>query len=219
MDEDPDAGTNGVGKLSAEKIENRTGKAVKNADAVRLTGDVVAKGRTYKLDMRLKKDGGSGRVTTEDSTFELLRVGKQLFLKADADFWKRRKGEAAQEDAEAAQKLDQKYVKVPTDDPAYRQFSGFTDKDVLLDGLFKLHGELSKGKRGNLGGLRTIRIAGSGGSGGMLDVSLEGTPYPLRVHRAGGAGVLRLTDWNEDFELSEPEKGDIVDYGQQIQGG
>ncbi|MBQ0983849.1 hypothetical protein KBZ10_04785 [Streptomyces sp. F63] len=213
---DPDAGTNGIGKLSAKKIEKRAVKAADAADAVRLSGNVVSKGRTYELDMRLKEDGGSGRVTTGSSTFELLRVEKDLYLKADAAFWKDQQGEPSKADAEAAGKLDDKYVKVPTTDPAYKQFSGFTDMGVLLDGLLVLHGDRSKGERTEVGGVRAIRVAAGGGAGGTIDVSLEGTPYPLRFQRAGDAGVLRLSDWNKDFGLKVPEKGDIVDYGPEI---
>ncbi|GAA2924611.1 hypothetical protein GCM10020221_20700 [Streptomyces thioluteus] len=50
----------------------------------------------------------------------------------------------------------------------------------------------------------------------MLDVSLVGTPYPLRVQRAGGAGQLELGDWGKDFALKVPGKGEMVDYGSRI---
>ncbi|MGP4000902.1 hypothetical protein [Streptomyces sp. 8N706] len=217
--EDPDAGTNGVGKLSAAKIESRARKAVDGAEAVRLSGSVVTKGRTYKLDMRLKKGGGIGHLSSKGSRFELLRVGNELYLKADADFWARQEGGSSTSDSAAASKLDDKFVKVPSSDPAYKQLSGFTDMDLLLDGLLGLHGKRATGDRGSVGGTRTIRITGGEGSGGSLDVSLEGTPYPLRLQRAGGAGVLELADWNEDFALKAPDKGHIVDYGRRITTG
>jgi hypothetical protein len=213
---DPDAGTNGVAKLSAKKIESKARQAVEAADAVRLSGNIVSHGETYELDMRLKEDGGSGKVTTEASTFEFLRVDDDLYLKADANFWKSQEDRESEADAAAAGKLDGKYVKVPAGDPAYKQLSGFTEMDLLLDGLLVLHGGLSKGERTEVSGVRTIRVAGGKGSGGTLDVSLEGTPYPLRFQRAGDAGVLRLADWNEDFELEAPGKEDIVDYGKKI---
>jgi hypothetical protein len=222
-DEDPDVGTNGLGKLSAKKIESRALKAVDGANAVRLSGSVVTKGGTYRLDMRLKQGedgGGIGQVSTKGSTFELLRVGDDLYLKADANFWASQKsGEPSKSDKEAASKLDDKYVKVPSGDPAYKQLSGFTDMDLLLDGLFALQGKLATGDRGTVGGVRTIRISAGGGNGGALDVSLEGTPYPLRLQRAGGAGVLELADWNKDFTLRAPSKDHIVDYGKQITAG
>ncbi|MEV0924133.1 hypothetical protein AB0I99_03185 [Streptomyces spongiicola] len=233
--EDPDAGTNGVGKLEATAIEKKAKTAADAADAVRVAGTLVSKGGTYKLNMRLKKTGGVGSVTSKNSTFELLRVEDALFLKADAGFWVHagsdgeggeggedgedgEDGDAqpGEEDQAAAEKLDDKYVKVPEDDPAYKQLRGFTDMDLLLDGLLGLHGKLSKGDRSTIGGVRTIKIMGDGGNGGTLAVSLEGTPYPLQLDRAGDAGVLTLGEWGGDFPLEAPAKEETVDYGRQL---
>ncbi|OXY98799.1 hypothetical protein BEK98_04545 [Streptomyces diastatochromogenes] len=208
--EDPDAGTNGVGKLAPDRIQAKTRAAADAAPALRLSGTVVTSGRTYKLDMRLKADGGTGSVTSEGATFGLLRVGEQLYLKADADFW------SHGGDAGTAGKLDGKYVKVPQGDPAYKKFSGFTDKAVLLDGLLTLHGKLATDGHHDQSGTRTIRITGDAGSGGTLDVSLQGQPYPLRLVRAGSAGTLRFSDWGKDFTVTEPAKSETVDYGKQL---
>lgn len=67
--EDPDEGTNGVGKLPAAEIQRKTRTAADSADAVRLSGSVVTSGRTYRLDMQLKADGGTGSVTAQGATF------------------------------------------------------------------------------------------------------------------------------------------------------
>lgn len=214
--EDPDAGTNGVGKLSAGEIQTRTRTAAGSVDAVRLSGTVVTSGRTYRLDMRLKADGGTGSVTAEGSTFHLLRVGEALYLKADAAFWKHEDGKSGEADAAAADKLDGKYVKVPEGDASYKKFSGFTDKDLLLDGLLTLHGSVKTDGHHEQSGVRTIRITGDGGSGGTLDVSLEGKPYPLRLVRGGGAGTLSFSAWGKDFALEEPGEDETVDYGKQL---
>ncbi|MFI5802407.1 hypothetical protein [Streptomyces sp. NPDC051561] len=219
--EDPDEGTNGVGKLSAAQIEGKARATAKAATAVRLTGTFVSRGGTYKLNMRLKNTGGTGSVSTKDSTFELLRINDDLFMKAGADFWRhdatKPGADFKQEDADAADKLEDRYVKVPKDDPAYQQFRGFTDKQVLLDGLLGLNGELGKGDRETVSGMRAIKVVGGAdGSGGALDVSLEKQPYPLRLARAGGAGVVQLTDWDKDFPLAAPPKDLTVDYGRKL---
>ncbi|MFC5802465.1 hypothetical protein [Streptomyces formicae] len=221
--EDPDAGTNGVGKLEATAIEAKAKAAADAAQAVRLSGTLVSKGGTYKLNMQLKKSGGIGSVTSKNSTFELLRAGDALYLKADADFWAHADSDGkgaskppTEEDTAAADKLDDKYVKVPEDDPSYKQLRGFTEMDVLLDGLLGLHGKRSKGDRDTIGGIRTVKVLGAEGGGGTLDVSLQGTPYPVQFARAGGAGVLTLADWNEDFELEAPTKDAMVDYGREL---
>ncbi|MEU1539162.1 hypothetical protein [Actinacidiphila glaucinigra] len=203
---DPDAGTNGVGKLPAETIEKRARTAADAADTVRLTGTVVSRGLTYTLDMRLRGNGGLGEVTSKGSTFELLRVGDDLYLKAGAGFYGDQVGA----------KLKNKYVKVPAADPAYDQFSGFTDKEVLLEGLFVLRGALTVGDHRTVGGVRTIAVSADGGDGGTIDVSLEGKPYPLRYERAGGAGTLTMDDWGKDFTLRAPDEDDVVDYGKAV---
>jgi hypothetical protein len=211
--EDPDAGTNGVGKLPPDKIQSRSRAAAESAEAVRLSGTVVTNGRTYTLDMRLKSGGGSGSVTSKGVAFGLLRIGEQLYLKADAGFWNHADGDTG---AASAGKLDGKYVKVPQGDPSYKKFSGFTDKDVLLDGLLTLHGALATDGHHEQAGTPTIRITGDEGSGGTLDVSLDGKPYPLRLDRAGGAGTLTFSSWGKNFTLTEPKKNETVDYGKKL---
>ncbi|OKK06314.1 hypothetical protein AMK26_09750 [Streptomyces sp. CB03234] len=214
---DPDAGTNGMGKLSATQIESKARAAADGAKAVRLSGKLVSKGGTYTLNMRLNETGASGSVVTKTSTFELLRVGDALYLRADADFWTSAEEEPDDSGTKAADKLDDMYVKVPQDDPSYKQLRGFTEMNVLLNGLLELHGDLVKGDRSKVGGIRTIKVAGGPkGEGGTLDVSLEGTPYPLQFARGGGAGVVVLSDWNKTFPLTPPSKDETLDYGRQL---
>lgn len=209
---DPDAGTNGVAKLPAPAIEQRARAAAAAAPTVRLSGTVTSNGRTYRLDMRLRADGGVGEVTTKGDTFQLLRIDSDLYLKASADFY----GSTADsnDSRAAAAKLNGKYVKVPPGDPAYAQFSGFTDKKVLLAALFVLDGSLTVGDHHKVDGTKTIALNGT--RGGSLDVSLKGTPYPLRYERAGNAGTLTLSDWGEDFALAAPGTDDVVDYGTSV---
>ncbi|MGW6565356.1 hypothetical protein [Streptomyces sp. NPDC054975] len=226
--EDPDEGTNGVGKLAPDVIEQKAQAAADGAKAVRLAGTLVSKGGTFKLNMRLKDDGAAGSVTTKNSTFELLRVGDALYMKADAAFWAHgedgkasagptESADGSDADSEAADKLDDKYVKVPQDDPSYKQLRGFTDMDLLLDGLIGLHGDVVKGDRDKIGGIRTVKVkGGEDGEGGTLDVALEGTPFPLQFARGGGAGVVVLSEWDKDFALEAPAPGETLDYGKQL---
>ncbi len=220
---DPDEGTNGVGKLSPAEIEGKARSVAGSAKAVRLAGTLVSKGGTFKLNMRLKPEGATGSVTTKNSTFELLRVGDALYLKADAGFWSHAEpggDEPSEADSEAADKLDDKYVKVPQGDPSYKQLRGFTDMRQLLGGLIGLHGEKVKGDRDQIGGIRTVKVkGGADGEGGTLDVALEGSPYPLQFARGGGAGVVVLSEWDKDFPLAAPSAEETLDYGKQLPRG
>ncbi|MFR9674322.1 hypothetical protein [Streptomyces sp. TR06-5] len=219
--ENPDKGTNHVQDLPAAKIEKKARAMVDGADSVRLSGTLVTKGHTYRLEMRLKDAGAIGEVATKGGeTFSLLRVEKTLYIKAGSDFWIAQesgdKKEPSKADLSAAQKLEGKYVKVPSGDPAYDRLNGFTQMDVLLDGMLVLSGERTKGGREEVGGTRTVKVLASGGKGGSIDVSLEGEPFPLRLERAGGAGTVQLDEWNEGFAVHAPKDDDIVDYGKEI---
>ncbi|NBM16833.1 hypothetical protein [Streptomyces sp. GC420] len=219
--EDPDKGTNGVGKLSADKIESRALDAARKADAVRLKAEFVSKGATYSLDMQLTENGGKGQVTSKGSSFKLLRIGEELYMQADAALLAHEdddgKGAADPELTEqAVRKLHGKYVKVPSDDSTYQQMHDFTSKDVLLDWTLSLDGKTAKGDRKKVNGVRVIEITGDAGNGGTLSVSLEGTPYPLRLERAGNAGTVELTEWGKGFALEKPGKDEVVDYGSQL---
>ncbi|MGW8889910.1 hypothetical protein [Streptomyces sp. NPDC055749] len=216
--EDPDKGTNGVGKLSAAEIDKKARAAADSADAVRLAGTLVSKGGTYRLNMQLNAEGGTGSVTSKEDTFALLRVGDELFLKADAGFWSHDEASGKGEDGDqaAADKLQGMYVKVPEGDPTYKQLRGFTDKKILLDGLLTLHGKVNKGDRDKVAGVPTVQIMGGKGEGGALDVSLKGTPYPVRVARGGGGGTVTLADWGRAFTLKPPSEDETVDYGGQL---
>ncbi|GHD57705.1 hypothetical protein OHU17_13185 [Streptomyces goshikiensis] len=205
---DPDEGTNGVGKLPADKIAGKAKEAATAADAVHLSGTLVSGGGTFTLDMRLGADGGSGEVKSKENTFRLLRVGEQLYLKADAAFWGQ---------SDSAGKLGDKYVKVPANDPSYKQFRGFTDMDVLLDVLLTLDGKVAKNEEyAKVGHTRAVQLTGDQGKGGKLSVSLEGTPYPLLMERAGGAGRVELGEWGKTFPLAAPAQDETVDYGSQL---
>ncbi|MDX2389862.1 hypothetical protein ACIPY6_20125 [Streptomyces sp. NPDC090054] len=199
---DPDKGTNGIGKLPAEKIEAQAKAAATAAESVHLSGTLVTGGKTFTLDMRLKSEGGTGEVKSQEDTFQLLRVGEQLYLKASAAFWGK---------SDSAGKLGDKYVKVPENDPSYKQFRGFTDMDVLLDGLLGLDGKLTKGPYSTVGPTRVVPVLAEGGKGGRLSVSLTGTPYPLLMERAGGAGRVELAEWGKPFPLDPPQEDQTVE--------
>ncbi|MEU3913765.1 hypothetical protein [Streptomyces sp. NPDC029721] len=204
---DPDKGTNGVGKQTPEKIESQAKAAAAAANSVHLSGTLVSGGKSFTLDLRLKADGGSGEVKSQADTFQVLRVGEQLYLKASAAFWGK---------SDSAGKLGDKYVKVPESDPTYKQFRGFTDMHVLLDGLLGLQGKLTKGGYTTVGHTRAVPVSADAGKGGKLTVSLEGTPYPLLMERAGGAGRVELSEWGKAFPLEAPAQDQTVDYGSQL---
>ncbi|WP_255308013.1 hypothetical protein [Streptomyces marincola] len=211
--EEPEVETNGLDELAPAEIEERARQAAAEAPTVRLSGTVLVGDSSFRLDVRLGDAGAVGEVSVEGVTFEVLRVGEDLYIKADAAFWE---SEAIPEELESdpAEKLGGKYVRVAPDDPAYAEVSGFTDKDTLLDGLLTLDGERATSEEhGEIDGMETLRVEGNAGAGGALEVALFGTPYPLWIERGGDAGELSMNDWGEEFSLNPPPEDEVVDYG------
>ncbi|WP_253194658.1 hypothetical protein [Streptomyces sp. MP131-18] len=214
--EEPEVETNGVDELAPEEMERRAREAAAEAATVRLSGTVITGDSSYRIDVRLGNDGGVGEVSAGGATFEVLRVGEDLYIKADAAFWE--SGGIPEElESDPAEKLDGQYVRVAPEDPAYAELSGFTDKNTLLDGLLTLEGDRAVDEEhGEIDGVETVRVEGDGGAGGAMEVSLVGTPYPLRIERGGEAGELTMDDWGEEFSLNAPPEDDVVDYGDEM---
>lgn len=207
---DPDAGTNGVGRQAPDAVAAKARAAALAAPSVHLSGTVVSSGATYRLDMRLKSGGGIGKVVSGARTFELLRVGARLYVKGDAAFYSAASA-ASSAGVSASTKLEGKYVRVHATDPSYKMLSVFTDKAALLGSVTDLGGPARKGDYREVDGLRTVAVTTDGG--GTLRVSLRGTPYPVQVVRAGGAGTLDLTDYGKDFTVAAPPADQVLDFG------
>ena len=150
--EDPDAGTNGVGKLPAGRRSRRKARtAADAADAVRLSGTLVSKGGTYKLDMRLKDDGGTGLASPRRAApSSCCGSARQLYLKADAGFWSHEDGKGgatARRTRPAADKLDDKYVKVPARaTPRTSSSAASRTRTSCSTACSTLHGKLDNGR-------------------------------------------------------------------------
>ncbi len=213
--EEKEPETNGLDQLPAAEIEERAQEAAAGAATVRLSGTVLTEHGSFRIDVRLGEDGGMGEVSADGTTFELLRVGDDLYIKADQQFWES-EGIPEELESDPTETLDSMYVRVVPEDPAYAELSGFTDKNTLLDGLLALDGEREAGGEGEIDGTPTIRVEADGGAGGAMEVSLTGTPYPLRLERGGEAGQLSMDDWGEEFSLNAPKEDEIIDYGDAV---
>ncbi|WP_055588672.1 hypothetical protein [Peterkaempfera griseoplana] len=211
---DPDAGTNGIGRQAPDVIAAKARAAALGASSVHLSGTVVSAGATYRLDMRLKSGGGTGEVVSGARTFELLRVGSQLYVKGDAAFYSEASSgtsSAGSDSTAASAKLQGKYVRVHSTDPSYRQLSVFTDKAALLGSVTDLGGPARKADYRRIDGLRTVAVTTDGGS--TVRVSLQGTPFPVEVDRPGNAGTLTLSEYGRDFTVTPPPAGQVLDFG------
>ena len=82
-------GKNGVATKSTGTIVATAEEAVVNADSVHIQGQFTSGGQHVGLDVRLVKDkGATGRVTIDDEVIELLRIGPDVYVKGDEQFYR-----------------------------------------------------------------------------------------------------------------------------------
>lgn len=186
---------------STKALYEQMRKSVAAATSVRIKGAMTSNGTKLTIDVAGDRDGTNARALVNDGAgeAELLTVGGDVYVKADAAYWTKN-GSAALAKVAAG-----KYVKVPAG-------SGLTDAlkvGKLLDGVFTdlpLAGALQRVEQTDLDGtpayLLTDRV---GAEGGKIYVSADGKANLLRiVSTKGNPGVLDFTEWNAVPPFSAP---------------
>jgi hypothetical protein len=209
----PTPSANGIADKPPAEIVQQAKRAFQDAKYVHVKGNGDDEGVLYAVDMHLKAGsgttGGKGKLTVNHNTAELLRVGKDAYIKGDADFWTATTGSAS-----AAELLKGKYLKGSTSDSRLKGILFFTDADFFAKTLFKTEGGLTKSERRTIGGVDTIGVKTSGKEAATLFVATTGEPRPLQLVSTGvaaGGGNLDFLDYDKPFDLKAPPADLVID--------
>ncbi|WP_406286019.1 hypothetical protein [Embleya sp. NBC_00896] len=208
----------GLGTESPDVIAGKSRAAASGATAVHVQGVWKIQSQEFRIDLRLKREGGVGTVVTADSTIELLRIGEDLFVRGDARLYQGRDGRGGADVEQSAEALRDKFVKVPPADPSYARLSGFTRMQDMITDLIRLNGKLKKNGRETVRGAETLKVVADRGRGGELRVALTGTPFPLKYIPSPTGGALELFEYDQDFPLVLPNADQVLDYGTLTDG-
>lgn len=206
-------GTNGVTHLSAADAVSRARAAAIAAPSVHIKGTVLDGGDPVTIDMRLRgADGGTGQLSADGDTFQLLRIGQDVYLRGDASFYSTVAGERSGLSPQVSAALQGKYLHVPGSDRGYAKFTDFTSVDGLFGDLVKLSGKLRKDGQVTVHGVRSLSIVTGDGHGAQLAVAMNGTPYPTLYRPAGtSGGSVEFLDYGAPVELTPPPAAQVVD--------
>jgi len=208
----------GLGSEPADEIALKSQAAAAAATSVHVQGVWRIQSAEFRIDLRLKRDGGAGTVITSDSTIELLRVGDELFVRGDERLYQGRDGRGGADVEQSAKLLRDKFVKVPPEDPSFARLAGFTRMQDMITDLIRLDGKLRKDGREKVRDVDTLKIAADRGRGGEIRVALDGPPFPMKYIPAPNSGSLELFEYDKDFTLTLPAKEEFVDYGTLTDG-
>ena len=180
--------------------------AVASARSVHVAGTVMNRGSRITLDLNLVNGrGGQGSMGQNGLSFQVVRVGGEVYIDGTFAFWRRFVGNAA------APLLWGKWIKAPAGG-RLAALATLTDLQKLFDQLLSSHGRLAKGSITTVRGQRVIAVKDIT-YGGTLYVATTGEPYPLEVVKnSSNGGRIAFDRFNQPMTLAPP--GNAIDISQ-----
>lgn len=191
---------NGVADKSPADILTATKTASDGARSVHVSGSIVSDGSPITLNMNLLAGkGGRGQLSESGLSFELIQVGKTVYIKGSPAFYKHIGGSAA------AQLFQGKWLKASASDSDFASLSQLTDLRQLVDQtLENPGGTLTKSATSTVAGQKVIGITDKS-KGGTLYIAATGKPYPVQISKTGSAGgKITFDRWNSPVTLAAP---------------
>ena len=110
--------------------------------------------------------------------------------------------------AEAAAKLDGRWIRIAKDDGAAARFTDIMSIDKAFEGLLQPSGKkLTKVKGRDVAGTPTVGLLDQGdnpGQAATLYIATKGPAYPLLVVPAKSKGKVEFRDWNKPVTVTKP---------------
>jgi hypothetical protein len=202
---------NGVESLSADEILTRAKAALGQAPSVHVHGGGKSGGAEISLDLKIKgTSGGTGRMSLDGAKFEITRLDKTVYLRADEKFYTSRGIPAAQ-----AKTLSTKWIKGTTADKNLAEVGQFTDIKQLTEALLTPDSKISKGGRRDIHGTHAIGLKDDSGS--TMWISLAGDPVPLELTPGtdgSDSGTIEFDGYGDGVTLTAPPADQVIDASQ-----
>jgi predicted small secreted protein len=197
---------NGIASLPVQQILEKALAALKAAKSVHIKGDIKTGDGLISIDLTLTdtKDG-VGTMSMSGQTVQLTKVGTDVYMKADAGFWKQFAGDQG---GVIATLLAGKYLKASTTDAQFGSMASFFDFAESLD----MQGEGTVGETKAINGINAVSVKEkSAESPGTLWIATQGEPYPLRLEGPPGEGQIDFTDYNKPVDIKAPPADQVID--------
>jgi hypothetical protein len=202
---------NGIASKSPAQIVAAAKTAAGGAATVHIAGTIVSEGKPLTINMDLVKGkGGTGRITLEGVSIDLIRVGGAVYINGSQAFYQRIAGAAA------AKLLQGKWLKAPENSGNFASLASLTDLAKLIDTTLSNHGKLVRDGTTTVDAQKAVAVKDVT-QGGTLYVAVTGSPYPVQVAKDGaGGGKIVLDRWNKPVTLTAPANAININ---QLQSG
>ncbi|HWB21633.1 MAG TPA: hypothetical protein VG652_01955 [Gaiellaceae bacterium] len=186
------------GKFPEQIVTDAIAAATK-ATTVHITGSVMNQGKPLKLNLDLVTGkGGSGTVSVNGLTFQIVRIGAKAYFKGDTAFWSHFGGTGL------GPILNGRWIEASALTGDLASFTPLTDVNELFTSVLGAHGPLLKGSNNvTIDGKPAIGIVDTG-QNATLFIAANGAPYPLKLEQSDG-GLVTFDNWNAPVSLQAPK--------------
>jgi hypothetical protein len=149
--------------------------------------------------------GGRGQMSESGLSFQIVAVGKRVYIQGTRAFWQHFGG------ANAARVLSGRWLRAPASGQ-FASIAQLTNMQQLMTDLLANHGNLIKGAVTTVQGQKVVAVSDKT-RGGTLYVAATGHPYPIEIRKQGSSGGQIVFDrFNEQVPLAPP--ADAIDLSQ-----
>ncbi|MER7173475.1 hypothetical protein [Streptomyces mesophilus] len=208
-----------IADKSAKEISDAAQQALLDAKSLRMSmdsGGSSSGGEPQSFDLAVDQQGncaGTFKMPEGKGSFDILKRGEKVWIKADAAFWKAMGGPNG--DA-AAEMLKDKHLMGDTKDPQLSQLSSSCNLKALQKemGGEGDTGKLKKGGTSTIDGQEAIALEETdAGEKSTIHVATEGEPYPLKIvsQEDGKEQTVSFSDYDEPVPSETPPADQTVD--------
>jgi hypothetical protein len=195
----PTRADNGVSALAANEILEKAKTALGDAKSVRIRGSATEGNDQVDFDFKISGDDIDARISGQGMTVEIIRIGADAYMKADALWEALLAGQPR-----ILSVIKGRYVKINVNDDRFTEFTELTDPEEILDP----EGNMSKGEVKAINGTPAIGLVDQKDRS-TLSIATVGEPRPLRVEEPAG-NTLDFA-YDEAVTVSAPPAAEVVD--------
>jgi hypothetical protein len=195
----PTLADNGVSALAANEILEKAKTALGGAKSVRIKGSANENHEKVEFDFKISGDDIDARISGPGMTVEIIRIGVDTYMKADA-LWEALLAGQPQ----ILGVIKGRYVKINVNDDRFKEFTELTDPEEILTP----EGNMNKGANRTINGTPAIGLVDEKDES-TLSIATVGEPLPLRVEEPAGDTLDFAYD--EAVTITAPPATEVVD--------
>ncbi|MFG2977552.1 hypothetical protein ACGFYY_31760 [Streptomyces sp. NPDC048331] len=203
--------------LSGSEVADKSVDTLRGAASLTVSGKIWDEGKPMELNMAVSKSGDCrGTIAGQEGSFELIRSGELVFIKADEPFYRSQMKDMPKDEADAAvTMLAGHWLKSKASDADSKELASLCDLDELLKDFDDSKGA-EKGEVTSVDGRKALTLTTKTDEGTeTLLVATEGKPYLLKASITGKEPAeVSFSGIDKPVNVEAPTGKDVIDADQ-----